>query len=356
VERKTGDIFESQAPLSAFLGIPITPGGNSVVIAGFGDLTALPARPAKTTAFYAPDFTLSAKSPWYIPERCELLEAPSIGVPIPVPGELGFVPIDRAAVENEASAWLQRIERGELTKIVPVWFERSDWLPSDQERSLLCMNAVSHAGVQLPYGLSGHEDGIVGVTPEVLFRVGVDGVITTMALAGTQRIDAGASASELLFDEKERREHRLVIEFIEEALRDLGDVVVGETTVRELPKLRHLYTPITVYPRVAPEFEDLVRRLHPTPALGAVPRETGLRWLFEREAAVPRGRHGAPFGVVLPSGEMVCVVAIRNIQWGQNGSVIGAGCGIVAGSSPEGEYAEACGKIASIRALLGLSS
>jgi isochorismate synthase EntC len=51
---------------------------------------------------------------------------------------------------------------------------------------------------------------------------------------------------------------------------------------------------------------------------------------------------------------MICLVAIRNIQWDQRGSMIGAGCGIVSGSIPAYEYGEAEAKIASVKAMVGI--
>jgi anthranilate/para-aminobenzoate synthase component I len=347
---KEGCTSEEASVPSVFLGAPAT----AAVFAGFGALTAVPTPPPQSVAFYAPDFQLSSPEPWFVPERYESIVATPRGPVAPLTSGTSFIPLQRNVVEGEVEALLALLRSGELRKIVPVWFERSEWVPHESERGALYRNVLYHRGDQSPYGFFGTNGGMIGLTPEVLFHVDSAGVIGTMALAGTHPVQGRLTAADLLSDEKERREHRLVVEFIEGALRDLGDVAIGETMVRELPRLRHLYTPITVSPRRPPQFEELVRRLHPTPALGAVPRESGLRRLFEREGVIPRGRHGAPFGVVFPSGEMLCVVAIRNLQWDQSGSMIGAGCGIVAGSDPAREFKEATAKISSVRTILGL--
>jgi isochorismate synthase EntC len=61
---------------------------------------------------------------------------------------------------------------------------------------------------------------------------------------------------------------------------------------------------------------------------------------------------GAPL-VVTIDGDSIAYVCIRNISWDNNGSVIHAGCGIVAESQVEKEWVELNAKINSVRELLG---
>lgn len=347
---------EDQTRPSIFIAAALAEGG-ATLFAGAGPLVAKSEIAQGSAAFYAPDFQRRSRAAWIVPERFESYaidsQRPLRSLPISVP----FVPLDRVVVEDEVRGLINRIGQGELQKIVPVWFEQSAWVPADGESDTLFLNALSHVGAgRFPYGIFGQSEGIVGVSPEVLFQVDTAGTLRTMALAGSHRIIPGASAADLLADRKERGEHTLVIDFIRGALADLGSVDIGETVVREVPGLRHLYTPISVHAKATLDFEDLVTRLHPTPALGAVPPEVGLAWLYNRENRMPRGRHGAPFGLVLPSGEMLCLVGIRNLQWTGGGSMIGAGCGIVADSTPEREYREATAKITSVKTMLGIPS
>jgi len=341
---------------SIFISLPTSVGGDSPCVYGCGPVRRSATHPGKGGAFFAPDFHLRDEAPWWIPERFDISIHPNSDRLKSLLKVLAFSELSRSEVEAEVASILSGIDRGELRKIVPVWFSRSLWRPSGEEWGILVSNACDVGSNQMAYGLVGDEEGMVGVTPEILFRVDAAGVLTTMALAGTQRIEPGMDGADLMADPKERSEHQLVIDFIRAALESLGTVSLGTTGVREVPGLRHLFTPITLHPRSKLHFEDLVRRLHPTPALGAVPREAGLAWLQAREERVPRGRHGAPFGVVLPTGEMICLVAIRNIQWNRAGSMIGAGCGIVSGSTPDREYEEAQAKVAAVRAMLGIPS
>lgn len=351
---KTGIPITQHRHPSVFISLPQGAPGHRQLCGGYGALTRSAVCPPQKGAFFAPDFHQHDPTPWWVPEEFRVSTGDGDRAPRSLVSAPDFPPLDRGTVEAEVEAILTRIEKGDLQKIVPVWFSRSTWIPSGEEAALLSRNARALGSNQMAYGLLGAGEGMVGVTPEILFRVDAAGILTTMALAGTQRIESGKDVADLLADPKERGEHQLVIDFFRGALDDLGAVVIGETAVREVPGLRHLFTPITLHPRAVLDFQDLVERLHPTPALGAVPREPGLEWLRERERQVPRGRHGAPFGVVLPSGEMICLVAIRNIQWDQRGSMIGAGCGIVSGSIPAYEYGEAEAKIASVKAMVGI--
>ncbi|HLK13858.1 MAG TPA: chorismate-binding protein, partial [Fimbriimonadaceae bacterium] len=64
---------------------------------------------------------------------------------------------------------------------------------------------------------------------------------------------------------------------------------------------------------------------------------------------------GAPFGLVPPDGAAArCLVAIRNVQWTREGSVIHAGCGVVGPSRLEREWNELGSKLDAIQQALGL--
>ena len=104
-----------------------------------------------------------------------------------------------------------------------------------------------------------------------------------------------------------------------------------------------------------PAFEEIVQALHPTPALGAHPREVGRYWLLDYQQHFDRLRFGAPVGYTDPSTRISrCFVAIRNVQWQPNRMLIGAGCGIVANSDPETEWNEILLKLKAVKALLNL--
>ncbi len=260
---------------------------------------------------------------------------------------------------------LQEIDGGSLTKGVPIAFlEASSGVPSAEDLAWALLHALRFQGEHggFLYGCWNDQEGILGVTPELLFeREGA--VVRTMALAGTRLLEKGREAEaemQLLEDPKERHEHSLVIEGISQRLEGLGSIQVGETGVRRAGSLVHLFTPIALTlgaDSMETEWQELVNRLHPTPALGAHPREAGARWLADEEKLLPRSRFGAPLGVRL-DGRDTCAVAIRNIEWSREKGFcrIGAGAGVVRGSTPEREWSEIERKWNAVLKILGLET
>jgi menaquinone-specific isochorismate synthase len=247
------------------------------------------------------------------------------------------------------------ISGGTFQKVVPVLFEEGRLAaPADRLVSHIVHRLRELPPTLHPYGLVRGEGGMVGATPEILFRT--DGRrYETMALAGTRPLD---KADELLDDEKEQEEHRIVIDDIRSQLQDRGTVLAGPTAVVRFPSLAHLHTPITFEPDDPDRFDfaDMVNTLHPTAALGGAPRSEATRtWLLNADRGIRRGLFGAPFGLRRPDGSGICLVAIRNVSWQGESVRIGSGSGVVRESSFEAEFEELLRKREQVKLLLGLS-
>jgi menaquinone-specific isochorismate synthase len=188
------------------------------------------------------------------------------------------------------------------------------------------------------YGYVRGESGFCGITPELLFQT--DGrTLRTMALAGTAKPGADAA---FLTDVKEIDEHELVVRYIENQLKGLGLVRREGRGLLETAGLRHFHTPIEVALKREVAAEELISLLHPTPAVGCMPRSE--EWLlklqeYRSQLAVP-GFFGAPFGYCSGGGEMTMVVSIRGVGWAGGEVSLPSGCGIVAGSAFDHEWRE----------------
>lgn len=312
--------------------------------------------PSGEACVYAPDFYLEAATPWRFTKHWDIVDRAT------------FASHVLAALEGKSSApqhgfeWLEpeleafatgpwkEIQNGfrsrGLKKAVPVIFSHARGTVSVAE---LLKHLVAVPAATYPYGSWSSGKGQMGATPELLFRA-ADGIVETMAVAGTISKAPGAAAG-LLADPKERHEHQLVIDDIVERLSHAGAVTVGETRAMELPALIHLFTPISA--RASLGFEDLVRLMHPTAALGVSPRQLGEAEISRWDNASERGRFGAPFGVVTPT-DKVCLVGIRCLEWESESVRVGSGCGIVPASSLQGEWNELALKRRSVRGMLGL--
>lgn len=177
----------------------------------------------------------------------------------------------------------------------------------------------------------------LGATPELLIsRRGAS--VLSEALAGST---AHGHAARMLASAKEREEHQLVVSAILNALAPFCDSLrsAAEPSVRELPNLLHMQTPIEGHLREPTNVLTLVQALHPTPAVGGVPTNEAIRWIVEHEA-LARGWYSAPVGWADAAGDGEFVVALRSGLLREGKAWVYAGAGIMADSDPEAEYVE----------------
>lgn len=300
--------------------------------------------------FYYPDFFLKTANPWFTQEFWTIINPAELLSLLPDSSRpsLDWVCTDKSIFESAFTDLQNLFEKGRLDKAVPYIFERTSVKFSQSLLSHLLQNTISYSQ-NCPvyvYGMWADGEGILGATPEILFDYDAP-FIKTVACAGTY------SAGKFTIDPKTIHEHQLVVQGIREALDVFGNVNAGEMGYREFGALGHLVTPIELILETPCDFLGLVKALHPTPALGAFPREAGLRWLERYQTHVSRGRFGAPLGYVY-RGKSRCVVAIRNVQWDAKGLSIGAGCGVVSASRVEDEWNELQLKLNTIKGFLGL--
>lgn len=245
---------------------------------------------------------------------------------------------------------LGRIHRGELEKAVPVVFAESPLTPTPGQRARMISHALeSHPGLYT-FGFWDQTAGVLGATPEVLFQL-KDHHLSTMALAGTR---SRADELELLKDPKEMKEHMFVVQDLHERLEKFGWVKVGDTHLAEYGILTHLRTMIEVEAADL-SVDELMKKLHPTAALGVFPRNYGLQWLKALPYQEQRGIFGAPIVFSLSHNESIALVAIRCLQWGEDKTQIGTGCGLVETSDLQREWKELALKRESVLKILGLS-
>ena len=205
---------------------------------------------------------------------------------------------------------------------------------------------------------NGRGQSFIGASPERLVRARA-GELLTEALAGT--IGRGATASEdaaiagaIQRDEKQLREHRLVLDFIVGELTALGlhPEFSPRPAVRKLANLQHLHTPVRA--ALPPEVRVLavLSRLHPTPAVGGAPRAAVLPAIRELEG-FPRGLYAGAFGGLDSRGGGEFFVGLRSALVDGPRARLYAGNGIVAGSSPDAEWAETELKFRPLQEALG---
>lgn len=202
----------------------------------------------------------------------------------------------------------------------------------------------------------------LGASPELLMAKRGRS-LRTEALAGTCRIDRSddrpavlAAAAERLFGSgKDLEEHALVVRGIVDALEPLSSrqALPPWPSVRALKELAHLCSEIEVELKDEVGPVTVLRALHPTPAVGGLPRDAALRFLSEVEP-VERGWYAGPVGWLSAMGDAEIAVGIRSALLAGDVAYLYAGAGIVRASDPEAEYRETEDKLGRLSAALGV--
>lgn len=210
----------------------------------------------------------------------------------------------------------------------------------------------------------------LGASPERLARVAADGAAqgaTEGAAETGARVSSGALAGSaprggtddedaalgrrLLESAKDRQEHAIVGDMIVAALAPLSRRV-ERADAPELARFRnvqHLYTPISGELLPGRTLLDAVSALHPTPAVGGMPRERALAAIRRLESR-PRGLYAGVVGWTGADGGGTgdSAVAIRSALVDGRRALLFAGGGIVPTSQPDVELEETRLKLAAI--------
>ncbi|WP_088815215.1 MULTISPECIES: anthranilate synthase component I [Listeria] len=191
------------------------------------------------------------------------------------------------------------------------------------------------------------ETKLIGSSPESLVSVNGD-FVQTNPIAGTRKRGQSAAedkmlAAELLADEKELAEHRMLVDL---GRNDIGRVsAVGSVsvpiylTIERYRFVMHLVS--VVEGRLLPELHafDALKSVLPAGTVSGAPKIRAMQRLYEWED-VKRGPYGGAVGYVTKRGNADFALAIRMAVIHKEHVYVQAGAGIVYDSDPESEYDE----------------
>lgn len=262
------------------------------------------------------------------------------------PDRLGWREVCSEALEEFASGRMDKIMLARRTTLTfaapfsPVLFLRD--YPGSQ-------NTTYRFFLELEPGHA-----FVCFTPERLYRRRGRELMTE-ALAGTCPKESGCdpdASDRLLNSEKDIREHNFVRMMIYDQLLPISEHIEMDEAaeVLQLHRLAHLYT------RCVAQLKDdcvddalILGRLHPTPAVGGVPREAALERIMTLEP-FRRGWYAAPVGWIGPDGAEFAV-AIRSALVEGAEALLYSGAGLVTGSDADAEWEEISQKIGDFMAI-----
>ena len=265
---------------------------------------------------------------------------------------------DRAGWEAAVTGTLDRVSEGTLEKVVLA--RKSTFGFTAELDPLACLQAVL-PGAERCYRfcfVPAAGRAFLGASPERLYRREGQRILCD-AIAGTRTRGDGASldrqlARDLMGSEKERREQDYVVRGIRESLAPLcSSLNAGDgLSVVKLQQCQHLMSTFEGTLRDGVGDAELLKALHPTPAVGGYPTDRAVREIEEREP-FDRGWYAGPVGWVGRDGAEFAVAIRSGLVEGSTLSVF-AGAGIVAGSVPGNEWEELDYKISHFTQALNL--
>ena len=196
----------------------------------------------------------------------------------------------------------------------------------------------------------------VGASPERLYRKYGHGIISE-AIAGTSARGRGvsqdnANKEQLLSSHKNSCEHAFVVDAIEQGLKNICQDQEHSLSpkILTLGNGHHLLTSFEGKLKEGVHEENIIKALHPTPAVGGVPQGESLKMLSKLES-FERGWYTGLIGYVgLDWSEFV--VGIRSALIKNKEMTLYAGAGIVEGSDPQDEWQEIENKISNFIKLI----
>ncbi len=188
---------------------------------------------------------------------------------------------------------------------------------------------------------------LIGSSPEILGRL-TDGKIELRPIAGTRPRGKTSKADrllekELLEDPKERAEHVMLVDL---GRNDVGKVAVpGSLSVyrfMEVERYSHVMHLVSnVEGRLKPELDcfDLFMAIFPAGTVTGAPKVRAMEIIHELEPGL-RGPYAGAVGYFGLNGNMDFCITIRTMTVIKDRLSIQVGAGVVADSTPEGEYDE----------------
>lgn len=189
---------------------------------------------------------------------------------------------------------------------------------------------------------------VVGSSPELVLSI-KNKELFVAPIAGTRNLSAGcdkeALKKELLSDEKELCEHRMLVDLARNDVSKFGTntKVANPFSIVSYQYVMHIVSEVRANLREDASIFDAITAVFPAGTLSGAPKIRALEIINELES-LNRGVYGGAIGFLKFNEDVLLAILIRSLIFVGDKAFIASGAGIVAHSQPEKEYAEICAK------------
>lgn len=249
--------------------------------------------------------------------------------------------------ENLVAKGVSAIKQGEFDKVV---LSRKIILKEQISIVETFQNLISSYPTAFRYLFFHPNIGLwMGATPEQLVKINQN-QFETVALAGTQLY-----SENVIWATKEIEEQQFVTDYIVAKVKDkVTQLMVTDAKTIKAGNLAHLKSFISGVLTTDFQANDLIKTLHPTPAVCGLPKENAIDFIIKNEG-YKRKYYAGFLGEYNKDNQTDLFVNLRCLEVENDVVNIYVGCGITKDSNPEKEFIETENKSMTMRNVLVVS-
>lgn len=249
--------------------------------------------------------------------------------------------------ENLVAKGIEAIKQGEFDKVV---LSRKIVLKEQISIVESFQNMISAYPTAFRYLFCHPKIGLwMGATPEQLVKINQN-QFETVALAGTQLY-----SENVIWATKEIEEQQFVTNYIITKVKDkVSQLIVSDVKTVKAGNLAHLKSFISGELTTDFQANDLIKALHPTPAVCGLPKENAIDFILKNEG-YNRKYYAGFLGEYNNDNQTDLFVNLRCLEVDNDVVNIYVGCGITKDSYSEKEFIETENKSMTMRNVLVVS-
>ena len=303
--------------------------------------------------FFLNNFNLSNEEPWLIPSEFSIIDSKDHFWSTEFDIErLQWMDPTIDLFSDQFNSIKDSMRSNGLLKTVPVTVSSSKFNDLSSIFPKIVKNGIKVNGPSHFYAFRNSSYAFAGLSPEILFEIN-NNTLRTMALAGTTHAD---NLETFLEDQKEINEHQIVVDSLRRRLSEFGAIVESERKTLNVGGIIHFLTEFEVTLSEFASIDHILKQIHPTPAIGTVPRNTNTLNtlnLLRKQSNSP-SMFAAPFGVKV-DGNFISYIMIRGVFFDGNTLSLPTGCGITKYSDLNSEWDELALKRQWVKDTFGLN-